>query len=140
MWPFGERAQLELPDQARRILEIIPARFVDDGCTNAPDSLFGFDLRWACRIHDWEFCTRCHPPGSMTLQAMYDANDRLRRFVGESLPWRWGWIKHVYYAAVVRFAGDYSWDSCGYRPVGASEDQLKKGLCRHGMESPIGML
>lgn len=30
-----------------------PPDYYNDGCTMAPDSLFGIDLRPACTLHDW---------------------------------------------------------------------------------------
>jgi hypothetical protein len=59
-------ALIEIPPIALRTAALIPAEFVDDGCSKAPDFLFRVNLRWACRIHDWWWCTRAHPPGTMT--------------------------------------------------------------------------
>lgn len=127
---FDGRSQLPIPEEAKILLRKIPPQFLDDGCSNSPDSIFGFNLRWACRIHDWYGCTRCHLPGSRTLTKMKEGNRLFRKFVGASLPYRWAWIKWVYYYSVKRFNGDESWDSCG------SEAGFR---CRHNMPRPEWM-
>lgn len=101
--------------------------FIDDGCTNAPDSLFGFDLSDACRTHDWRYCSRCHTAGSMTKSWQRAADKELRRNLASLLPWRWRWAKWVYYGAVWRYGGFGSFDSCG-PSVGVR--------CRHGCKKP----
>lgn len=112
------------------LLAGIPVGFVDDGCSNAPDSLFGFDFKWACRIHDWDYCTRCHPPGSMTYQEKGRKDNRLKRFIQVSLPVRWRWIRYVYYTAVWWVGHFGAWDTCGPE---AGE------LCRHNISKPEWM-
>jgi hypothetical protein len=106
----------------------IPTDFIDDGCTNSPDGLFRVDLRWACRIHDWRYCTRCHAPGSMTAGARHRADDELRRHIdgawkGKIIPW-------LYWKAVHLFGGTNAYDSCG--PAAGR-------VCRHGQHVPMWM-
>ena len=130
MWPFTQREQLPKPQWVKELLRRIPADFIDDGCSHAPDSWTGFDLRHACRIHDYDGCTRCHPPGSRTLLAMKQANSTLERVIAEALPFRWRWLKWPYYYAVKRLNGDVAWDSCG--PEAGF-------LCRHNQRTPEWM-
>lgn len=59
----------------------VPPEFRSDGCTCAPDRLFGVDLRPACIWHDWARRHLVHH-GMMTVK-MADA--RLHRFLVELL-------------------------------------------------------
>jgi hypothetical protein len=111
-------------EKMQGVLDKIPGEFIDDGCSKAPDSIFGYDLSEACRIHDFRYCTRCHEPGTMSLKAQKEADRELRKNLSGLLPWRWRWIKWGYYAAVWRYGGFGSWDSCGFS-VGPR--------CRHNM-------
>jgi hypothetical protein len=124
---FEGNAQKRVPKEAVEILRNIPSEFVDDGCSASPDSLFGFDFRWACRVHDWRYCSRCHPPQVMTQHGRTKADEELRRFISVSLPKRWRWVKWVYYSAVVAFGGVKAWDCCGPE-VGER--------CKHNMPLP----
>lgn len=124
------REQLPIPEDAKRLLDLIPADFNDDGCSNSPDSIFGFDFKWACRIHNWSFCTRCHPPGTRTYAAEAQANIRLKRHIDAALPFRWSWVKYVYYTAVWRYGGMGAFNSCG------PEAGFR---CRHGQVQPKWM-
>ena len=133
------RAQKPIPADARAVLARIPDHFVDDGCSNSPDSWFGFNFRWACRIHDWRYCTRCHAPGTMTYNAKLVAEDEIKDNIKASLPLRWRWVRFVYYGAVFTLGGFGAFDTCGRRPAGASDGQLEAGLCRHGMPMPEWM-
>ena len=70
--------QYHLLENAYFLLAVIRSYFpgfCDDGCTTSPDGILGYDFSWACRIHDWRYCTRCHPPDSMSQLA--------RRFADE---------------------------------------------------------
>lgn len=121
------RAQRPIPDEAVEILRQIPLHFVDDGCSNSPDDLFGFDFRWACRIHDWRYCSRTGHLLEMDYRKKVTADEELRENIRGSLPWRWRWAGWIYEGAV-RFAGGWgSWNSCGPE---AGEH------CRHGMAIP----
>lgn len=131
--------QLPIPAAALTLLKQIPVHFRDDGCSASPDAWFGFYFRWACRIHDWRYCTRCHPPGTMTGRAKRQADRELREGVKASLPWRWKWIGRVYEAAV-RTNVNGSFDTCGPVPEEATDYQRKSGLCRHGVPAPNWML
>ena len=121
------RAQRPIPADAQAILNAIPFRFIDDGATNAPDGICGFEFRWASRIHDWRYDTRSHPPIEMTQAHRHLADAELERNVRSALPWRYRWIGWVYFAAVDRFGGDEAWNSCG--PEAGV-------LCRHNMPLP----
>jgi hypothetical protein len=132
-------ATLERPAWIQQLLERVPEGFADDGCSRGPDRVFRFDLRHACRLHDWRGCTRCHGPGDLTLDRMIEANLELERIIADALPWRWRWLKWPYYWAVKRFNGDVAWDSCGPNPRGASAGQIAQGLCRHSMPEPEWM-
>lgn len=105
--------QIARPPKAEELLQRIPAEFIDDGCSNAPDRLFGFDFAWACRIHDWRYCTRAHPPGTLTSSWRIMADVELREFIRASLPWRWRWVRWIYHAAVNLMGGYRAFDSCG---------------------------
>jgi len=131
MWPFTGRAQLPIPADAKKTLDNeIPVRFKDDGCSNSLDSLFGFVFKWACRIHDWMYCTRSHPAGTMTWGYKVLADNLLKRYMRASLPLRWRWVRYGYKSAVFLFGGFGSFDSCG----------PKAGkLCRHNMPQPPWM-
>lgn len=121
---------LPIPDEARYYLALIPAEFRDDGCSRSPDSLFGFDFRWACRLHDWSYCTRAHPPGSLTYARKVAADYTLREHLKAALPLRWRWVRFIYQGAVLAFGGFGSFNSCGPE---AGE------LCRHAMRRPPWM-
>lgn len=130
---------------AKTILRNIPTQFSDDGCSNAPDGWllilssqrglawlkrFARSFRWCCRIHDWRYCTRCHPAGSMTRGAQRYADRELGWHVRSILPFGlrwWGWL---YWRATNRFGGMSAWDSCGIR---AGQ------FCRHNMPIPRWM-
>ena len=121
------RLQRPIPKEAKRTLAEIPEHFRDDGCSSSPDDLFGFDFRWACRIHDWRYCTRCHPAGSMTWQRKNDADGELKENIRTSLPWRWRWVRFLYHRAVFIGGNFGAYDTCG--PEAAE-------CCRHGMAMP----
>lgn len=125
------REQLPYPDRALHILEHeIPDDFTDDGCSNSPDSLWGFSFRDACRIHDWRYCTRCHLPGSMTQSARHKADRELAQNIRARLPKRWRWVRYLYYFMVWKEGGTSAFDSCG--PDAG-------GQCRHGQPMPSWM-
>ncbi len=117
-----------LPALAGAILADIPLEFRDDGCSSSPDALFGYDLRWACRIHDWWWCTRAHPLGQLTEDWKAAGDHILGVLVRSALPWGLRWIGTLYLRAVRRFAGSY--DSCGHEEL----------YCRHCLARPHWML
>ena len=126
------RAQRPIPPRAARILaEEIPEHFLDDGCSNSPDRIFGFDFRWSCKIHDWRYCGRCHPAGTMHYQNKLTADQELRENLKASLPWRWRWVSRVYWRGVQIGGGFDAWNSCGPENGDA---------CRHGIARPTWML
>lgn len=124
------RRQRPIPPAAQAILDRIPADFRDDGCSRSPDSLFGFNFRWACRIHDWSYCTRAHQPGSMTYGWKVAADFTLRENLRSALPLRWRWVRFIYQGAVLAFGGFGSFNSCG--PEAGER-------CRHAMRRPPWM-
>ena len=105
----------------------VPANFIDDGCSNSPDSLCGTNFRWACRIHDWRYCTRAQPEGTMNKQSRKAADKELRKNLAIALPWYWQPIRWVYYRAVRRFGSLHSYNTCG--PSAGNS-------CRHGLTPP----
>ena len=113
------------------LLKKIPKRFVDDGCTSSPDRIFGFDLSWICRIHDWRYCTRCHVPGTMDTHRRNVADCELRELMRATLPLRWRWVGWAYWLVVWQRGGFDAWDSCGF-DVG--------DFCRHEMPRPEWMI
>ena len=128
--PFDGRAQRPIPTEAAKWLREIPSEFSDDGCTNSPDSVFGFKFRWACRIHNWRYCSRCHPPGTMHYESKLKADAELARYIGSSLPFRWRWVRRIYLRGVHVGGGFDAWNSCG------PEDG---DTCRHGIAMPDWM-
>lgn len=132
---FDGRAQRALPDEAVELLSEIPSEFRDDGLSLFPDRWFGFNFKWAGRIHDWEYCTRCHDPGVMTVEWKVEADRRIGRFVSSSLPVRWKWLGTVVRLGVWR-GGYGSFDSCGPNPSGVNEIQHSLSVCRHNMPKP----
>lgn len=115
---------------ACQILAKIPREFGDDGCSNAPDSIFWRSIKWCCRIHDWRYCSRCHSPVAMTRRGRAYADKELGWNVRSALPFTTRWAGWFYYRATARFGGMEAWNSCG---PGAGL------LCRHGMEVPEWM-
>lgn len=138
MWPFTEREQYRPSEAARALIRKVPIEFGDDGLSCFPDSLWGFDFKWAGRLHDWGYCSRCHPAGSLTVRTKKMRDKMIGQHVAESLPLRWKWVGHAVRYALWR-AGYGSFDSCGFVPHGATDEQLVAGLCRHGMRRPDWM-
>lgn len=142
----GQRRQLPIPDGAVAALAQVPARFHDDGCSNSPDSWFGFDFSWACRLHDWRYCTRAQILAGqpMSPERKDYADRRLREDIDASLPGRWSWVRFVYWRAVARL-GDGSYNTCSKDFAGGrSGSQASRGVCRHNLawpeEVPAGYL
>lgn len=128
---FNGRAQRPVPEKAKGVLNQIPKTFKDDGCSNSPDDLWGFDFGWACRIHDWRYCTRCHPAGSRDYEHRQRADRELRENLRTSLPWRWRWVSWIYWRGVQAGGGFDAWNSCG------PEDGDR---CRHNRKMPRWMV
>ena len=132
----GTRTQRPIPAGAANQLRKIPDRFADDGCTNSPDAWFGFDFSWACRIHDWRYCTRAQPDGSMSEARRWAADTYIRGDIKASLPWRWRWIRWVYFYVLKRF-GDRAYDTCPeHFAAGVSRSDARRKVCRHGLTWP----
>ncbi len=117
-----------LPALAGSILADIPLEFVDDGCSASPDALFGYDLRWACRIHDWWWCTRAHHLGALNEDWKAAGDHILGLLVRSALPFGLRWVGMVYLRAVRKYAGSYN--SCGHDAE----------WCRHSLRRPHWML
>ena len=107
-------------------VDLVPLEFIDDGCSAAPDKIFWiWDLKWACRIHDWRYCTRAHKPSEMTQYFRHIADLELRNNVRSVLPFGLGWLTALLFWRVVHLkGGDEAWNSCGPE-VGER--------CRHGL-------
>jgi hypothetical protein len=126
----------------------MPPSFVDDGCSNVPDRFLIilarlrlarlYDLRPLCRIHDWRYCTRAQPQGSMSADAQRDADAQLREFMREYLPRLLDFTAGVYFRGLL-VGGPYAFDSCGPHPRGCTAGQLAQGLCRHALPRPAWM-
>jgi hypothetical protein len=106
--------------------------FRDDGLSGGfPDWVYAsYNLRLAGRVHDWHYCTRCHPAGSMTQAARRFADLALRQHARELLPW---WLRvapWVLYLGVHWFGDEAAWDGCGPE---------QGDLCRHNIEQPVWM-
>ncbi|MCI0408176.1 MAG: phospholipase [Acidobacteria bacterium] len=112
------------------LLRDIPEEFVDDGCSAAPDGWLGFDFRYACRIHDWAYCTRAHPAGHMTQAHRHWADHLLGVLIAAALPWPWRWVGWTYRLMVHRHGGTTAYDSCG--PEAGER-------CRHNLPRPRWM-
>jgi hypothetical protein len=125
-----KRRQLTIPARATEVLRIIPQDFRDDGLSTCPDSLWGFNLKWAGRIHDWRYCTRGHAPGRMTQAWRRAADYEIKDNIQSALPWRWRWVGWVVRFLVWKYGGIAAFDSCGY-DVGEK--------CRHNMGRPTWM-
>ena len=130
MWPFDGRSQRPMPVLLREILNEIPREFLSDGCSNVRDSIFGFDFRMACRAHNWMYCTRCHPAGTMTMSHKAQADQDLGMFIRAMLPRRWRWVGWWYRTGVHWAGGVSAFDSCG---------PTQGQRCRHGMAQPEWM-
>jgi len=128
-----------IPARARAALELIPPQFLDDGCSAAPDQVFGIDLRWACRLHDWNYCSRAWPAGTLDQAWRHRADRELGAHVRAVLPLGLRWAGWLFWRATHRFGGMQAFDSCGRRPLGATAAQISAGLCRHGMPMPEWM-
>ena len=137
---FRRRARhappVAVPEAAQTVLALIPVRFVDDGCSAILDGLAGVSWRWACRIHDWRACSRCHLREYMHPAARARADAELRRNILASIPIGWVAIPALVWAGLTFIAGRGYYDTCGPFPDGATEAQRRTGLCRHGMLLP----
>jgi hypothetical protein len=107
-----------------------PEGFVDDGCSAAPDRIFGRELRPACIAHDLAYCSRAWPAGALDQAHRLAADQALGRRVRALLPLGLGWIGWIYWRAVHRFGGDAAFDSCG---------AAAGPRCRHGLAPPEWM-
>lgn len=114
----------EALQELQRRLDRIPPLFKDDGCSNAPDRWLGVNLRPACRVHDFWYCTRAWPPGTLDQAHRSEADRFLGASVRALLPFGMKWAGWLYYRAVHRFGGDDAYDSCG---------PLAGERCRHNM-------
>jgi hypothetical protein len=107
--------------------------FEDDGLSGGfPDWMYKkWLLGLAGRVHDWNYCTRCHKAGSMTDPKKKWADKALRKHARELLPWYLCLAPIVLYVGVRVGGGFGSWDSCGPE---------EGDRCRHNIEQPQWML
>lgn len=88
--------------------------FRDDGLSFFPDWVYRrWNLSRAGRVHDWHYCTRCHPMGSMTRKAKRFGDRGLRQHAREVLP-RCVWLAPNILYHGVRVGGRRAWNSCGF--------------------------
>jgi hypothetical protein len=123
-------ANREIALQASYTLAQIPRRFTDDGCSYSPDSLFHNEIGWACRIHDYRYCTRASGERDMSAEERLEADKELRTNIALSFPKWLGWVRFVYYRLVRRFGSMTAWNSCGFD---AGE------RCKHNINRPLWM-
>jgi hypothetical protein len=123
-------AQRTIALTASHVLSKIPERFTDDGCSYSPDSLFHSEIGWACRIHDFRYCSRTLGPRTFNADERMAADKELRANIALSFPKWLGWVRFLYYRAVRRFGSMIAWNSCGYD---AGE------RCKHNMNRPLWM-
>lgn len=127
------RRRFSTRDQARHWLTrkfyLIPWNFIDDGMTAFPDNLFGWKLAAYGRVHDWLYCSRSHPRGTMSKKHRRLADKVLRSALAAEAPRGLRWIPRLVFRAV-RMFGAPSYDSCG---------PDRGELCRHGMRIPVWM-
>lgn len=140
-----------IPFEAWRKLESMSPLFVDDGCSSFPDQVFSWlawitfgragpwVLKWACRVHDWQVCTRCHPPGSMTDVELKRTNKEFKQELVAFLPRFGKQMGYLMFRGVWAARGSGYFDSCGKDPQGVNDEQLAYGLCRHSMPEPEWM-
>lgn len=103
--------------------------FKDDGLSGGfPDWLYSrWDLWKAGRVHDWHYCSRCHPQGSMDQDHRRRADRLLRQHARELLPWFLQIAPIVLYWGVRLGGGTEAWHSCG--PIVGER-------CRHNILMP----
>ncbi len=116
-------------------LDIISSKnsdFRDDGLSGGfPDWMYSrWDLSRAGRIHDWQYCTRCHKAGSMTDPQKRWADKALRKHAREILPAYLNLAPIILYIGVFIGGGFGSWDSC---------DASVGDRCRHNIKQPDWM-
>lgn len=116
-----ERASID-----ERGLVEIPDEFRDDGCTWWFDSLFGYDIRHICRVHNYFYCSRTQPPGSMTPENKDKVDRELSDEISKVLPWWLDWTAGPVYRAV------YMWGSMAYDTCKPDAGER----CRHNMLWP----
>ena len=114
-------------------IELRNPEFKDDGLSGGfPDWMYQrWLLKLAGRVHDWQYCTRCHRAGSMTDPAKKLADKALRKHARELLPWYLNLAPIILYAGVRVGGGFGSWDSCGPE---------EGDRCRHNIKQPQWML
>jgi hypothetical protein len=106
--------------------------FVDDGLSCFPGWMFRrWRLRRAGRKHDWDYCSRCHPPGSMNQAARARADAAIKANAKDILPWILHPVSYLLRGGTSLFGGIRAWNSCG---PSAGE------RCRHNMKQPVWML
>ncbi len=108
------------------------ANFLDDGLSGGfPDWLYyRFRLGLAGRVHDWHYCSRCHPQGTMNQAARRFADRALIAHARELLPWWLPLAPIILYLGVRLGGGTSAWNSCG---------STRGDRCRHNITQPVWM-
>ena len=106
--------------------------FKDDGLSGGfPDWLYErWELWKAGRVHDWHYCSRCHPAGTMNQEHRRRADRLLRQHARELLPWYLQLAPILLYWGVRIGGGNSAWNSCG---------PIEGQRCRHNMILPQWM-
>lgn len=124
------------PPDLQALLDVLPESWVDDGLTNFPDSVFGWDISQAGTGHDAFYCTRMWPAGTMD-RAHRELGDRkIGEWIHALLPWGLRQTGLAVSWTVYQVGGMKAFDSCGLDPYGATEYQRHMKLCRHGVMMP----
>jgi len=117
----------------RSVSQLTPD-FKDDGLSMFPDWIYRYILRHnitpAGRVHDWHYCSRCHPAARM--------NQAHRKFADRALYVHAKELLHSHFPIApvalylgVRFGGGGSaFNSCG---------RTRGERCRHNMLMPTWM-
>ena len=115
---------------AEMIRVAIPDDFISDGCSDAPDVLWGVNVADLCVDHDALYCQRIWKAGALDQVWRTDADWYLGRGIMARLPWWQRWAGWVYHWFVHRFGGDNAFASCG---------PLEGERCRHNVATPEWM-
>jgi hypothetical protein len=108
--------------------------FLDDGLSCFPDWIYRYLLKHnvspAGRVHDWHYCSRCHPSGTMDQTRRKQADRLLRLHVRELTHGHFRLTPWVVWLAVRRYGVNRAWNSCGPN---------RCARCRHNMRMPEWM-
>jgi hypothetical protein len=116
-----------------------PDTWVDDGLSNFPDSILGWDISPAGTGHDMGYCTRMWPAGQLDRAHREHYDAKLGEWVRALLPFGLRLVGYAVFAATYQLGGLKAFNSCGPKAYGASAGQIAQGLCRHGVPKPEWM-